>query len=126
MANITLYKHGDLKIYLELVPDDMVIGFKDMGGIHISESYRDYNGCEFDKMAKELEQLIYKLNSADTSEREKVELYIDYISDWDGHSNTYIIDDEDELAEHLDANGDIDEDDPYVFKLNGFYIYDEL
>ena len=126
MANITLYKHGDLKIYLELVSDDMVIGFKGIGGIHISESYRDINGCEFDKMAKELEQLIYKLNSADTSEREKVELYIDYISDWDGHSNTYIIDDEDELAEHLDVNGDIDEDDPYVFKLNGFYIYDEL
>jgi len=126
MANIILYKHGDLKIYMELIADDSTIGFKGLGGIHISESYRDFNGCEFNKMAKELEQLIFKLNNQDTSEREKVELYINFISDWDGHTDTHIIDDKDELAEHLDANGNIDEDDPYVFKLNGFYIYDEV
>lgn len=126
MANITLYEHGDLKIYLELVPEDTVIGFKEIGGIHISESYRDLDGCEFEKMARELEELLNKLNSSDTSEREKVELYIDYISSWDGHTDTHIIDDKNELAEHLDENGNIDNDDSYVFKLNGFYVYDEL
>jgi hypothetical protein len=126
MANITLYKHGDLKIYLELFAEDSVIGFKEVGGIHISETYRDFSDDEFNQMAKELEELIIKLNNPDTSERDKVELYIDYISYWDGHQDTHIIDDEDELAEHLDENGNIDEDDPYVFKLNGFYIYDEL
>ena len=126
MANITLYEHGDLKIYMELIADDSTIGFQNVGGIHIDKEYRDLEDDEFNEMSKELEELIYKLNNPKTSEREKVESYINYISYWDGHTDTHIIDDKDELAEHLDANGNIDEYDPYVFKLNGFYIYDEV
>ena len=126
MANITLYEHGDLKIYMELIADDSTIGFQSVGGIHIDKEYRDLEDGEFNEMSKELEELICKLNDSSTSEREKVELYIDYISYWDGHYDTYIIDDEDELAEYLDENGNIDEDNPYVFKLNDYYIYDEV
>ena len=126
MANITLYEHGDLKIYMELIADDSTIGFKEVGGIHIDKEYRDLENDEFNEMSKELEELINKLNNPKTSEREKVQLYIDYISYWDGHQDTHIIENGDELAEHLDGNGNIYEDDPYVFKLNGFYIYDEV
>lgn len=127
MANITLYKHGDLEIYLELIADDSIIGFQSVGGIPIDKEYRHVeDDKEFNKMAKELEELIEELNDISKTEKEKVQLYLDYISYWDGHQNTYIIDDEDELAEYLDENGNIDKDNPYVFKLNGFYVYDEV
>lgn len=126
MANITLYKHGDLEIYLELIADDSSIGFASVGVIPIDKEYRHVeDDKEFNKMAKELEELIKELNDTSKSERELVELYIEFISYWDDHYNTHIIED-DEINEYLDENGNIYEDNPYVFKLNGIYVYDEV
>ena len=125
MANIILYKHEDLEIYLELIADDSTICFKELGGIHIDKEYRGIHNNEFNKMAKELEELITNLNDSSISERAKVSLYIDYISYWDDHYDTHILTDG-EINEYTDENGNIDEDNPYIFKLNGFYIYDKI
>lgn len=114
MKPITIYKNGDLHIYLESNYSEYLydlIGFSNIGRIQVHEISSD----EFDTFYKEYNELIEFLNS-DASEKDKVEKYICFCGYYDGHLETRLAR-PDEIPE---------EENNYYFKLNNIWCYDSL
>ena len=110
-----IYENDDMCIYLEanLCKNYYdTIGFRNVGRIIPGEL-----ADESEKFYKEFDKLIDLLNSSNVSEKEKVEAYLCFCADYDGHNHYYVVEDKNEIPAEENA---------YYFKINGIWVYDEL